>query len=70
MSGQSYMYFREMTSKELQVLLARLPDDAVIQIPSINREPGQFIGADHVFYDPRENTICIDGDISEAKKEI
>lgn len=68
MSGSSYTYFTPLKNCQLRYLLEQLPDDAIIQVPSINREPGKFISADHVFFDSRENTISLDGDISEAHK--
>lgn len=36
-----------------------------VMVPSLNRCPGQFVELDHIFYDPRDKIISLDGDISE-----
>lgn len=36
-----------------------------VLVPSLNRCPGKFVELDHVFIDPQDRTISLDGDISE-----
>ncbi len=67
MSGSSH-YVTKLTVGILRQLLDQLPEDLPIQIPSLNRSPGSFINADHVFIDTKENYVSIDGDISESFK--
>lgn len=66
MSGFS-MSYTVLTAGALKAALANVPDDMPVLVPSINRRPGEFIPADHVFVDSKENYLSIDGDIAEAK---
>lgn len=70
MSGESHSYMRPITLGDFRRITSGLPDEYMIEVPSINRCPGEFIGADHVFVDPREAKLSIDGDISEAKARV
>ena len=56
MSGQSHYTPRGITIGKLKNLLKGWPNDLVIKVHSINRAPGSFIRADHVFIDGREGT--------------
>lgn len=68
MSGYSTMYEGKLTVGELTAELDGLPKNTVVCVPSLNRAPGEFINADHVYVDLRDNTVCIDGDVAEASK--
>lgn len=69
MSGQSSYSPGGVTVGKLKDLLKGWSNDLVVKVPSINRDPGSFIKADHVFIDGRDGEVTIDGDISEARKD-
>lgn len=69
MSGQSHYTPGGITIGKLKNLLNGWSNDLVIKVPSINRDPGSFIRADHVFIDGRDGEVTIDGDISEACRD-
>lgn len=69
MSGSSHTLDKSLTVGDLKKLLDGVDDAWVVEVPSMHRCPGSFIGADHVFVDPRDKTVSIDGDIAEAAQK-
>jgi len=70
MSGYSLTWLGAeiLTVGELRRQLEDIPDHLRVRVPSLNRCPGEFIEADHLFVCIRDGEVCLDGDISEAKK--
>ena len=70
MSGYSTSFDQKMTVGGLKKLLDQCPDDYLVEVPSLNRCRGSLITADHVYVDPRDKTVSIDGDIAETRRNI
>ena len=67
MSGTSHSFVggKQLTVAALLDLLRDVPGHLWVEAPSLNRCPGKFIQADHVFIDTKDGYISIDGDIGE-----